>query len=720
MLTRRCNMTCAHCSVQSGPRVKVEPSDAEVIDSVRSAIDSGVRWIQVTGGEPMLRERLVFNVLRSAKKRGVATTMSSNGFWGRKPATAWKKVRALKRAGLGRLTISYDRYHAEFQGAEPALNISRAAQWFDLPVNINVTRVANDSDLAKIVAPFEERPHLKMRFYDVQTVGRARELPQAELRSETGGFCSACAVPALTDDGRMIACNGPAYFLDAASPLVVGSTVETPMEELLQKHSSDLILETIRRDGPQRLLAELETLGGVKSFGVRDSHAGICDLCIDICSNPSAVAALRGRLSTEKNRAEFAARKMVQRAGRGSGSLSVEYVNGRGAARLWTGSVRDTGADFADRASRMVGRADFDWTRNAEYLIRCGLARSLASTIESPSISRWAPAFFIEKMKSAAINEGLIELFQRDVIRVLASAVSDVGTRGILLKGAAMLAIEQFGEKGLSSPSLFPRRGAGDVDILVPPDAASKLRNRLLDTGFAGVIDDSRTGPHHLAPVAWRGVTVEIHSRIMPRAWGLPERALEDSATSLPGLPSLATLDPEGMLLHAIVHSTAHLFSYGIRAGWDASWITDRYDVSGDRLRSLVHLTAMPRAFWTPARVIDRNIVKLPSEMMRVAPQDERQRRLDRVAEARMFTALETAFELNPLSKNGFFLMLHDGTRGRLRHVVSLFGEEERESRKAAASAALARAPGHAGSAVGVQIREGIAQWRAFRRAISA
>ena len=46
--------------------------------------------------------------------------------------------------------------------------------WFDLPLNINITRVASDPEIAALVAPFEERHHLKMRFYDVQPVGRAR------------------------------------------------------------------------------------------------------------------------------------------------------------------------------------------------------------------------------------------------------------------------------------------------------------------------------------------------------------------------------------------------------------------------------------------------------------------------------------------------------------------------------------------------------------------
>ncbi|HEX5577795.1 MAG TPA: radical SAM protein, partial [Gemmatimonadaceae bacterium] len=254
MLTRRCNMSCSHCSVESGPKIKGEPTDAELIATVHAIADSGLRGLQITGGEPMIREKLVFEILRIARKRGMSTTLSSNGFWGRKPATAWRKVAALKRAGLGRVTISYDRYHAEFQGPGPALNIARAAEWFDLPLNVNITRVKDDPDLAGLVAPFEKRHQLKMRFYDVQVIGRARELPLAKIRSELTGFCNAACAPAITDDGRVTACNGPAYFLDRESPLVVGSLRESPLAELVDRHTDDPILETIRRAGPLRLL----------------------------------------------------------------------------------------------------------------------------------------------------------------------------------------------------------------------------------------------------------------------------------------------------------------------------------------------------------------------------------------------------------------------------------------------------------------------------------
>ena len=716
MLTRRCNMSCAHCSVESGPKIRAEPSDAELIATVNSVADAGLRAIQFTGGEPMIREKILLEMLRLAKKRGLACTISSNGFWGKNPATAWRKVRTLKRAGLDRITISYDRYHAEFQGPEPALNIARAAEWYDLPFNLNITRVASDPEIAGLIAPFEKRHLLKMRFYDVQVIGRARQLPIAEMRGEVSGFCNACSAPAITDDGRVTACNGPAYFLESSSPLIVGTLHERPLTELIERHNDDPILETIRRAGPERLLRELEDAGVARDLGIRRQHAGICDLCIDINSNPAAVRVLRERFGSSRYQAELTARRMVIQTGVAEGAIGITYANGPGAAKLWLDGASGWLEWFDSRAGRILGRADFDWHRSATYLVHCGMSRAVVGLLERPSVSRWAPSFFVERIKSAAVGASFYDLAQREVLRRLSETLSSLGGRGVLLKGAALMAVDEFGESASGS---IPRRAAGDIDLHVDESIAVRLRDALLQQGFKGAREATRTGPHHLAPLMLNGVMIEIHTRIMPAFWGLPEEAMLQRSVPVSGLPAIATLDAEGMLLHAMTHSSAHLFAHGMRAAWDAAWIFERnprLDVA--RLSEWVDSLAMPRSFWVPARAISKAVVALPQELMGRAPNDERQRRLELVADARIYSAVQGAFELNPISKNGFFLMMHDSTYGRLRHVAALFGRDERESRRTAAARMREQdiASGH--SVLALQVREGITHWKQFQRAI--
>jgi MoaA/NifB/PqqE/SkfB family radical SAM enzyme len=92
MVTRRCNMRCGHCSVESGPDVRGEPSEQELLDQVRQAAAAEVRSINLTGGEPMLRPRTVLRLVRAARRLGVGTTLTTNGSWGRTAARARRFV----------------------------------------------------------------------------------------------------------------------------------------------------------------------------------------------------------------------------------------------------------------------------------------------------------------------------------------------------------------------------------------------------------------------------------------------------------------------------------------------------------------------------------------------------------------------------------------------------------------------------------------------------
>ena len=74
MVTRRCNLACDHCSVESSPDVRsCQPSEQELLQVVRQAAAAGVQTIQFTGGEPMLREKLV--------AAGATAILARDGGW---------------------------------------------------------------------------------------------------------------------------------------------------------------------------------------------------------------------------------------------------------------------------------------------------------------------------------------------------------------------------------------------------------------------------------------------------------------------------------------------------------------------------------------------------------------------------------------------------------------------------------------------------------------
>ena len=92
-------MTCAHCSVESGPGVRSQPTEKELEALITEAADAGACSIAFTGGEPMLREELVIRLMALAKKCGLQTTNTTNGFWGQTFAGA-KRTRSAPNLAL--------------------------------------------------------------------------------------------------------------------------------------------------------------------------------------------------------------------------------------------------------------------------------------------------------------------------------------------------------------------------------------------------------------------------------------------------------------------------------------------------------------------------------------------------------------------------------------------------------------------------------------------
>ncbi len=74
-----------------------------VLESLKIAIDEGVKKIRITGGEPLLRKGLdEFIAKLHAYNKEVALVLSTNGFLLKKMA------KGLKNAGLSRVNVSLD------------------------------------------------------------------------------------------------------------------------------------------------------------------------------------------------------------------------------------------------------------------------------------------------------------------------------------------------------------------------------------------------------------------------------------------------------------------------------------------------------------------------------------------------------------------------------------------------------------------------------------
>ena len=671
MLTRRCNMSCAHCSVESGPKIQGEPALETLQEAVRAAHRGGVKSLLFTGGEPMLREAVVLELLRQSRELGLVTALTSNGFWGKTPDRARQTIARLQSAGLKLLTLSYDRYHADYQGPQPAVNIARAAREARLALNISITRTAQETDLDAIVAPFEKLAGLNLRFYDVQPVGRARDFELGTLRGETGGFCNACNSPALTDDGRLIACNGPSYFNAPPSPLHVGALAGDDLETLLRRHRGDTVLEAIRTQGPAWLLGELETLPGFENFA-RPAYGGMCDVCLHLNSDAAAVAALRAHLDDGRLQAERAARRQVIAAVRRQ-NWHREAVNRTGAARLWWRAIGNTATLDEAGAGALLGRADLNWSAQLLYLSQCGLAGPLLPALDHPSVVRFAPEFWRDKMRAQARVDVLRALVQRDALREIAAAARAVGARGVILKGGALLALDA------QTSGQLPLRSCCDLDVYFAPDVAARVHGALAGRGFR-VCEDGLSvgarGRHQLPGLVKGAVSIEIHQTLLPAFCGAPQRAMLRGARAVEDaeLHGLRVLAPEAFLLHSALHCSKHLWTHGLKVAYDCAWIIERFpDLNWKWLERLAARTGMKRGFWAPLAPLARELeLPIPARFLARAPHDGRQKKLERIARRHLFEATRAEWEDNPWICHALYALQSDSWPHRARHLLDL------------------------------------------------
>ena len=158
-VTDRCNFRCVYCMPKEVfgddyaflPRQQLL-SFEEIVRVARIFVDQGVEKIRITGGEPLLR-RHIENLIGQLAKLPVELTLTTNG------SLLAKKARALKDAGLTRVTVSLD-------GIAAASAVGLAP----IKVNCVVKRGSNDDQILPLARHFRNSGHI-LRFIEFMDVG---------------------------------------------------------------------------------------------------------------------------------------------------------------------------------------------------------------------------------------------------------------------------------------------------------------------------------------------------------------------------------------------------------------------------------------------------------------------------------------------------------------------------------------------------------------------
>ena len=194
-----CNFRCPYCMPADrigddhGQDTASRLSFDEIETLVRGFVSLGVRKLRLTGGEPLLRKRLPELVARLAAIPGLDDlALTTNGVLLRSQA------RALRDAGLRRLTVSLDTLDAEafralsggrgdLREVLAGIEAARAAGLGPVKLNCVVQRGVNEAGIEDLVRYAREHGDV-VRFIEFMDVGtcndwsRERVVPSAELR----------------------------------------------------------------------------------------------------------------------------------------------------------------------------------------------------------------------------------------------------------------------------------------------------------------------------------------------------------------------------------------------------------------------------------------------------------------------------------------------------------------------------------------------------------
>ena len=280
-VTDRCNFRCTYCMPRSvfNSSYHFLPHDEvltfeEIVRLAKIFHGLGMEKIRLTGGEPLLRngiERLI--EMLSHELPGIDLTLTTNG------AALQSKARALKAAGLTRVTVSLDSLDdatframndADFPVAKVLDAIAAATAEGLAPVKINmvVKRGVNDGHIVEMARYFKGSGNI-VRFIEFMDVGatngwKMRDVvPSAEvvdriqsvfpcepadpnyagevakrwryrdgtgefgvISSVTEAFCGACTRARLSTDGALYTCLFAQKGFDLKSMLRTGRSDE--------------------------------------------------------------------------------------------------------------------------------------------------------------------------------------------------------------------------------------------------------------------------------------------------------------------------------------------------------------------------------------------------------------------------------------------------------------------------------------------------------------
>ncbi|MFG2871213.1 radical SAM protein [Streptomyces sp. NPDC048338] len=322
-LTRRCPLSCAHCSTGSSLAVSERPDPERLLRFVGSfGPQDRPEVVMLTGGEPLLLPELAARLAGLARASGSRVALLSGMFFARDGRVPARIMRAI--TALDHFSASLDVHHEREVPRAGVLRALRAVLDAGIPASIHLTGTGPDDPyLADAVADVRRAfgTRVPLLVNEIRPLGRAAGLVPATPPGPDDSLPTPCALaawPVIAFDGTVAACCNQWTVDRRPVPrhLLLGHIADDDWPAVRERSLGSPVLRMLRAVGPRRTHAR---------YATAPAPAGYCRSCHALADLPDVlegaardaggrVGALLDRLSAEEQRAAGPA-ALVRRMG---------------------------------------------------------------------------------------------------------------------------------------------------------------------------------------------------------------------------------------------------------------------------------------------------------------------------------------------------------------------------------------------------------------------
>ncbi len=261
-ITRRCPLSCAHCSTNS--TMTSEEHSPEVFLNFARSFSSAdhPHFILVTGGEPLLLPHLVQELTQIAHRVGTKVAVGSGMFFANMSSPPKNIMDAIDSAD--HFIVSLDTFHDREVPRARVVDTLKLLRDRGTSVSLQITKSSeSDEYVNETIDVFrrEFNDTIPMVVGNVTAVGRASQLTDLPQQDHPMAALEPCVLtnwPVVTFDGTIVACTNQ-LVVDGPAPthLALGNAAEMTWPRLRDEVSQRYLLKALRVFGPRSIRKRL-------------------------------------------------------------------------------------------------------------------------------------------------------------------------------------------------------------------------------------------------------------------------------------------------------------------------------------------------------------------------------------------------------------------------------------------------------------------------------